>query len=452
MDKAVNDIINALGGTGNLANLLGVNPSAVSNYRRKGFPARLHLKIIALCEEYSIPIKDNLFGGAKISLRAIKKTTTESLANTSHSILNNLSSDNYEIIDPPILVSADKVLDRLGESIADKLYIFSQHDGVRVCLRPDLTIPTCLYYLDHGYTGEKKLFSYFGKVFQFHGEDSNEAFEYSQAGIESIGDKDKINSDVEVFYKISNALQKEGLKNYNTYFGDVSLFREFIKVLDIADLWKEKLLEKFWNDNEFKDLLVTISNKKKLSDDFSRKIYSLDKESAEDLVRGTINAVEESSYAGRSVEEITDRLRQKGEEFSIDPLSSTTEKLIREFLSISDQPLKALDKLKKLCKSLDGSLLEKIEETVARFEKIQNLGVNFNKAIFSPEKGRDVEYYTGFLFDFVGKNNSENLYIGGGGRYDGLIKSLGSKLSIPAVGAALNMKRVERFSNLESLR
>ncbi len=452
MDKSVNDIINALGGTGNLANLLGVNPSAVSNYRRKGFPARVHLKIIALCEEYSIPIKDNLFSDAKISLRKIKKNTSESLTKTSHSILNNLSLNNYEMIDPPILVSADKVLDRLGESIADKLYIFSQHDGVRVCLRPDLTIPTCLYYLDQGYTGEKKLFSYFGKVFQFHGEDSNEAFEYSQAGIESIGDKDKINSDVEVFYKISNALQEEGLKNYNTYFGDVSLFREFIKVLDIADLWKDKLLEKFWNDNEFKELLIKLSKKKKLSDDFSRKIFSIDKKSAEELVRGTINVADKSSYAGRSVEEITDRLRQKGEEFSIEPLSSASEKLIREFLSISDQPLKALDKLKKLCKSLDRSLLEKIEETVARFEKIHNLGVNFNKAIFSPEKGRDVEYYTGFLFDFVGKNNSESLYIGGGGRYDGLIKSLGSKLSIPAVGAALNMKRVERFSYLESLR
>ena len=452
MDKSVNDIINALGGTGNLANLLGINPSAVSNYRRKGFPARVHLKIIALCEEYSIPIKDNLFSDAKISLRKIKKNTSESLTKTSHSILNNLSLNNYEMIDPPILVSADKVLDRLGESIADKLYIFSQHDGVRVCLRPDLTIPTCLYYLDQGYTGEKKLFSYFGKVFQFHGEDSNEAFEYSQAGIESIGDKDKINSDVEVFYKISNALQEEGLKNYNTYFGDVSLFREFIKVLDIADLWKDKLLEKFWNDNEFKELLIKLSKKKKLSDDFSRKIFSIDKKSAEELVRGTINVADKSSYAGRSVEEITDRLRQKGEEFSIEPLSSASEKLIREFLSISDQPLKALDKLKKLCKSLDRSLLEKIEETVARFEKIHNLGVNFNKAIFSPEKGRDVEYYTGFLFDFVGKNNSESLYIGGGGRYDGLIKSLGSKLSIPAVGAALNMKRVERFSYLESLR
>jgi len=56
MNKSVNNIINALGGTTKLANLLGVNPSAVSNYRQKGFPARLHLKIISLCEEFSIPI------------------------------------------------------------------------------------------------------------------------------------------------------------------------------------------------------------------------------------------------------------------------------------------------------------------------------------------------------------------------------------------------------------
>ena len=50
------------------------------------------------------------------------------------------------------------------------------------------------------------------------------------------------------------------------------------------------------------------------------------------------------------------------------------------------------------------------------------------------------------------KNNNESLYIGGGGRYDNLIKSLGSKNKIPAVGAALNIKRIERLSQIERLR
>ena len=69
--------------------------------------------------------------------------------------MSSLSSDGYQLIDPPILVPADKVIDRLGETIVDRLFIFSQKDGVRLCLRPDLTIPTCLYYLDQGFGGEK---------------------------------------------------------------------------------------------------------------------------------------------------------------------------------------------------------------------------------------------------------------------------------------------------------
>ena len=51
--------------------------------------------------------------------------------------------------------------------------------------------------------------------------------------------------------------------------------------------------------------------------------------------------------------------------------------------------------------------------------------------------GRDVEYYTGIVFEiFSGKRE-----IARGGRYDDLLKSLGAKKNIPAVGAAINLKK-----------
>ena len=199
-------------------------------------------------------------------------------------------------------------------------------------------------------------------------------------------------------------------------------------------------------------MLEDISKKQKVSDDFSQRIFSLDQKSALELVRGTINTFDTNSYAGRSIEEITDRLRKKGEAFSLKPLSKNTKDLIKDFLSISDKPLQSLEKLRKLCLALDKSLIDKIDETSTRFEIIQKSGVDFKNTNFTPEKGRDVEYYSGFLFDFVWKNNNESLYIGGGGRYDNLIKSLGSENKIPAVGAALNMKRIERLSQIERLR
>ena len=451
MNKSVNNIIDALGGTSKLANLLGVNPSAVSNYRQKGFPARLHLKIIALCEEFSIPIDNEFIDKSKIPLKVIKSNSYEFLTQKSNSIMSSLSSDGYQLVDPPILVPADKVIDRLGETIVDRLFIFSQKDGIRLCLRPDLTIPTCLYYLGQGFKGEKKLYSYFGKVFQFYDEEENEPNEFTQTGIESIGDQNLLSADVEIFVKIYNAIKKEGINNFRTYFGDVSLFQEFINVLDIPELWKKNLLEKFWNEDEFKVLLDEISKKNFNNDEFAERVYSLDIESALELVRGNINLSDRSFFAGRSLEEITDRLRKKGESYSLKPLSDSTKKLITEFLSIKDKPSLAIIRLRKLCKSLDGSLLNKIDEAEKRFEIIQSTGVDFQNAIFGAEKGRDVEYYSGFLYDFAWDNNKESIYIGGGGRYDNLIKLLGSENNIPAVGAALNLKKVERISQIESL-
>ena len=52
--------------------------------------------------------------------------------------------------------------------------------------------------------------------------------------------------------------------------------------------------------------------------------------------------------------------------------------------------------------------------------------------------GRNIEYYTGIVFEiFSGKKE-----IARGGRYDDLLKSLGAKKNIPAVGAAINLKNI----------
>ena len=52
--------------------------------------------------------------------------------------------------------------------------------------------------------------------------------------------------------------------------------------------------------------------------------------------------------------------------------------------------------------------------------------------------GRDVEYYTGIVFEVF----SGTKQIASGGRYDDLLKSLGAKKSTPAVGAAINLKNI----------
>ena len=72
------------------------------------------------------------------------------------------------------------------------------------------------------------------------------------------------------------------------------------------------------------------------------------------------------------------------------------------------------------------------------FKSIQNLKKLNQDVNFIANFGRDVEYYTGFVFEiFSGKKE-----IARGGRYDDLLQSLGAKKRIPAVGAAINLKNI----------
>jgi len=71
---------------------------------------------------------------------------------------------------------------------------------------------------------------------------------------------------------------------------------------------------------------------------------------------------------------------------------------------------------------------------------IINLSKINSKTIFSTNFGRDIEYYTGIVFEIY---NSSKKEIARGGRYDGLLKNLGSKKNIAAVGAAINLNNLQ---------
>ena len=108
-------------------------------------------------------------------------------------------------------------------------------------------------------------------------------------------------------------------------------------------------------------------------------------------------------------------------------------KIIRSFLKINcklshlDERLLLFAKKNNLQKNIFKDL-----------KSIQNLKRLKEKINFISNFGRDIEYYTGIVFEVF----SENKEIARGGRYDDLLKSLGAKKKIPAVGAAINLKNI----------
>ena len=108
-------------------------------------------------------------------------------------------------------------------------------------------------------------------------------------------------------------------------------------------------------------------------------------------------------------------------------------KIIKAFLKINCKLSKLDDELLNFAKKITKINIFK------NFKSIQNLKKLNQDINFVTNFGRDIEYYTGIVFEVF----SGTKEIASGGRYDDLLKSLGAKKSIPAVGAAINLKNMK---------
>ena len=75
-----------------------------------------------------------------------------------------------------------------------------------------------------------------------------------------------------------------------------------------------------------------------------------------------------------------------------------------------------------------------------RLSLIERQGVDLSRATFAAQFGRNMEFYTAFVFEFRARDGDEP--VAGGGRYDTLLQALGAPRQTPAVGCAIFGERL----------
>jgi ATP phosphoribosyltransferase regulatory subunit len=170
----------------------------------------------------------------------------------------------YELVAPSYLQPADLFLDRMGEAIRGRTYVFTDLDGAELCLRPDLTLPVCRLYLErHQNAGVEARLCYNGPAFRYQpgGAQATRPREFRQAGIEYIGgSEDFERSEAEVTALVVEAVRAAGLKGFTVQIGDLGLFEALIQALDIPERWRLRLHHFFWRPSVFRDLLKQLAS------------------------------------------------------------------------------------------------------------------------------------------------------------------------------------------------
>jgi len=144
----------------------------------------------------------------------------------------------------------------------------------------------------------------------------------------------------------------------------------------------------------------------------------------------------------RSVGDITRRLLNHVADLDSRSLDKNIVSTIKAYLAINDSPHQALEKIRAVASAADVDLSIALGAFERRLELFEQRKINLDKAVFSAEFGRNLEYYTGFVFQLEMPGQGIAGQLAGGGRYDNLLSGLGAPTPVPAVGCAIHLDRL----------
>ncbi len=158
-----------------------------------------------------------------------------------------------------------------------------------------------------------------------------------------------------------------------------------------------------------------------------------------------------SRVGGRTAGEIAERFLAKAAAHAEGGagLGARAREVLDAYLALTGDPDAAASAARDLARraGLDDP---RLEAALALFEErngfIAARGLPLERFVFTGSFARNLDYYTGFIFEVADGEGGESAAgikpLVGGGRYDGLLQHLGSPDALPAVGCSFWLERL----------
>jgi len=351
-------------------------------------------------------------------------------------ILGAFARHGYVRHEPSVLQPADIFLDRSGEEIRRRTFTLTDPTGRELCLRPDLTIPICKHAVDAGAALPARL-CYNGLAFRHQPLAPDRPTQFFQAGAELLGFDDRAKGDIEILTVAVEAVRAAGLDALDVTVGDLAFFGALVDALNVPAHWRARLKRHFWRAGYFEELLGRLTHggpadRKSLLASLS----GLGHADARRVVEERLATAGYTPQGVRSLDEVVERLMEQAADEEASHLDEDVVRVITGLLDVSGPANEALAQIRDLTAKAGIDLNAPVRAMEVRLDALQALGIDPARVTFAAHFGRNLEYYTGFVFELRARD--ENVVVAGGGRYDTLLEALGAGRPVPAVGVALS--------------
>jgi histidyl-tRNA synthetase len=383
------------------------------------------------------------------------------------SLLDSFRLAGFEMVDVPLVEQLELYLRKNGAQVLSKLYGFTDQGRREVALRPEFTASVIRALASSVVTTRDAVrVAYSGPVFRYEKPQRATSRQFTQAGVELLGEASPA-ADADIVALACRAALDAGVPAIRLVLGHLGPLRALLAHLNVDGFEEGFLLEhlEFYNRGVVQQQHVRrrlgldmLAEDVDVDDDspsaLATALEGLSPEAARDVVYGLLGQMG-FDLAGntRSPDEIVERVLQKAQRQAALRGGARRDNLMRalEFCSslgaLLGEPHAVLADAEALLRSY-GVPLTALRELRTVVDLLQDHDLAPVQVMLAQGMARGIAYYSGLIFELyaapsgTGAIDDSALQICGGGRYDALPRALTGRHSFPALGFAFGVERV----------
>ena len=374
-------------------------------------------------------------------MRTFLPEASKSALAASDRALSFLAKAGFQRVDTPILEDSDLFARKGGGEMTGLLYTFSEPDGRRLSLRPEFTTSIIRLYVESDGLPLPLRWSYAGPVFRFDRAGGGRCRQFIQVGAEIIGDC-SLKADAEVIGSAIEGLCRLGLPGASVRLGHVETLSRLFAAFQLSDSARRFVTGNLVGLKRGQTTAGRLLERAREAGLVDEETASIDGWSAKRAREALQHLILEEGARGpmgrRTAEEIMARLERKSSQ-SRDPVEMDRAlDLASRLVGLEGRASATLTEARALA-SRSGARTDALDPLEELVEALVESGIGADTLVVDLGMARGMAYYTGALFDLAAGQGAGTL--GGGGRYDGLVQTLGGP-SVPALGFAYDMEAV----------
>ncbi len=371
------------------------------------------------------------------------------LRNATERLQHLFSLYGYRIIDTPLLEETELFLRKAGGEIGARLYTFTDPGGHRVSLRPEFTSSLIRKFIQEDAQGPLPLrWQYSGSVFRYEASEKGAYRQFTQVGAELLGATGP-ESDAEIISLAWYGIDELDISGHQLHIGHLGVIYALLRQYNLSERAKDFLIGSMMHlaSGEGGRLDVLKRGKelglleREKRGELKAALEELDSRVAQSLLQASLREEVDTSVGQRTSEEIFNRFLRKVRGTDNPAKVEEALNLLANLSQIKGSPNESLSEGKSVARShgLDERPFDQLERLM---ETLQDSGLNVADINLDFGLARGIAYYSGVIFEVLHPSLPSGASLGGGGRYDGLVRALGGSMDVPAFGFAYSLERL----------